>query len=273
MSNLDTQQKIVFYTFLFISALMVFAPVIIGVFMSFMTTSDIMTGRIIPTSWSPVNFVRVFERLPLLHFFINSFIATTIITAGQLILSSLAAYAFVFLKFKGRDLLFYIFIATMMVPSEAYIIANFQTIRNWNMLNTYAGLTLPFFATAFGTFLLRQSFKQIPKELKEQGDVLGIGNFKFYLMVVLPMARPSLITLGIHGFLTSWNMYLWPLLVTTTNEVRTVQIGLRQLQAQEALTEWGVVTAGTILVVLPTLLLVFFGQSKLQKGIAKGALK
>lgn len=126
---------------------------------------------------------------------------------------------------------------------------------------------------AFGTFLLRQSFKQIPKELKEASEIAGIGDFKFYLTVVLPMARTSLVTLGVYGFLTSWNMYLWPLLATTDETTRTVQIGLRQLQSQEQLNEWGVIMAGAIIVVLPTLILLFLGQNKLQKGLAEGALK
>ena len=161
----------------------------------------------------------------------------------------------------------------MMVPFEASIIPNFQTIRNLNWLDHFNGLTIPFFATAFGTFLLRQNFKQIPKELKEASEIAGVGDFKFYLTVVLPMAQTSLITLGVYGFVTSWNMYLWPLLATTNDSVRTVQIGLRQLQSQEQLNEWGVIMAGAIIVVLPTLILLFLGQKKLQKGLTEGALK
>ncbi len=126
---------------------------------------------------------------------------------------------------------------------------------------------------AFGTFLLRQTFKQIPIELKEASQIAGMGDFKFYLTVVLPVARTSLVTLGIYGFLTSWNMYLWPLLATTNDSVRTVQIGLKQLQSQETLNQWGVVMAGAVIVILPTLILLFLGQKKLQRGLAEGALK
>ncbi|SER56325.1 carbohydrate ABC transporter membrane protein 2, CUT1 family [Gracilibacillus ureilyticus] len=266
-------QKIVFYLLLTVSSVLIFAPAIIAFSMSFMSNQDIMTGKIIPTSFTLDNYVQVFDRFPLFNFLLNSLIVSIVIMIGQLVLSSLAAYAFVFLEFKGRDILFFVFIATMMVPFEASIIPNFQTIRDMGWINTYTGLTLPFFAMAFGTFLLRQSFKQIPKELKEASEIAGIGDFKFYLTVVLPMARTSLVTLGVYGFLTSWNMYLWPLLSTTDDTTRTVQIGLRQLQSQEQLNEWGVIMAGAIIVVLPTLILLFLGQKKLQKGLAEGALK
>lgn len=113
----------------------------------------------------------------------------------------------------------------------------------------------------------------IPKELREASLIEGIGDFKFYLTVVLPVAKTSLITLGVYGFLTSWNMYLWPLLATTNDKVRTVQIGLKQMSSQEQLNQWGVLMAGSVIVVIPTLLLLFFGQKHLQKGLTDGAVK
>ena len=244
-----------------------------AVLMSFMPNQDIMTGKIIPTTLTLENYIKVFQRFPLLQYLLNSFIVSIIIMIGQLILSSLAAYAFVFIEFKGRDLIFFIFISTMMIPFEASIIPNFGTIRDFGLIDSYLGLSLPFFALAFGTFLLRQNFKQIPKELKEASEIAGMSDFLYYLKVVLPMAKTSLVTLGIYGFLTSWNMYLWPLLATTNDDVRTVQIGLKQLQSQELLNEWGVIMAGGVIVVIPTLMLLFLGQKKLQQGLAEGALK
>jgi len=232
-----------------------------------------MSGQLIPSSLTLDNYLAVFNRFPLLNYLLNSLIISIAIMIGQLILCSLAAYAFVFMEFKGRDLLFFIFIATMMVPFEASVIPNFQTIRDLGLIDSYAGLTLPYFAMAFGTFLLRQNFKQIPKELKEAAEIAGMGHFKFYLRVVLPVAKTSLITLGAYGFLTSWNMYLWPLLATTNDTVRTVQIGLKQLQTQEQLNEWGVIMAGGVIVVLPTLILLFLGQKRLQQGLTEGAIK
>lgn len=271
--KMPLSRKIIFYLLLIISAFFVFAPAMIAFMMSFMTNQDIMSGQMLPTSFTFDNYVAVFHRFPLLNYLINSFIVSVVIMIGQLILCSLAAYAFVFMEFKGRDFLFFVFIATMMVPFEASVIPNFQTIRDLGFIDSYWGLTLPYFAMAFGTFLLRQNFKQIPKELKEAAEIAGMGHFRFYLSVVLPVAKTSLVTLGVYGFLTSWNMYLWPLLATTNDTVRTVQIGLKQLQTQEQLNEWGVIMAGGIIVVLPTLILLFLGQKRLQQGLTEGAIK
>lgn len=255
-----------------ISALVIFAPVIMAFVMSFMDNKDIMTGSL-PQTLSFDNYVKAFEKFPLLKYLFNSLVVALVITFGQLVLSSLAAYAFVFLEFKGRDFLFFLFIATMMVPFEASIIPNFHLIRDLGWIDNYLGLTVPFFAMAFGTFLLRQNFKQIPKELREASLIEGIGDFKFFLKVVLPVSKTSLVTLGAYGFLTSWNMYLWPLLSTTNDTVRTVQIGLKQLQNQEQLNDWGMIMAGAIIVIIPTLVLLFLGQKKLQKGLTEGAIK
>lgn len=270
--TLSLGKKIIFYTLLIISALILFAPTLMAIVMSFMTNQDILTGSL-PTTFTLDNYVNAFERSPLFQYLLNSFIVSIVIMIGQLILCSLAAYSFVFLEFKGRDLLFYVFIATMMVPFEASVIPNFHIIRDLNWIDTYQGLTVPFFAMAFGTFLLRQNFKMIPKELKEASQIAGMGDFRFYLTVVLPVAKTSLVTLGVYGFLTSWNMYLWPLLATTNDTVRTVQIGLKQLQTQEQLNEWGVIMAGAVTVIIPTLILLFLGQKKLQRGLTEGALK
>lgn len=240
--------------------------------MSFMDNKDIMTGSL-PQTLSFDNYVKAFEKFPLLKYLFNSLVVALVITFGQLVLSSLAAYAFVFLEFKGRDFLFFLFIATMMVPFEASIIPNFHIIRDLGWIDKYLGLTVPFFAMAFGTFLLRQNYKQIPKELREASLIEGMGDFKFFLKVVLPVSKTSLVTLGAYGFLTSWNMYLWPLLSTTNDTVRTVQIGLKQLQNQEQLNDWGMIMAGAIIVIIPTLVLLFLGQKKLQKGLTEGAIK
>ena len=269
---ISTGRKIIFYVLLVISAILLAGPAIMAIVMSFMSNQDILTGSL-PTSLTFDNYFAAFNKFPLLQFLLNSFVVSIVIMLGQLILSSLAAYAFVFLEFKGRDVLFYIFIATMMVPFEASVIPNFHIIRDLGWIDNYSGLTVPFFATTFGTFLLRQNFKQIPKELREASQIAGMGDFKFFLTVVLPISRTSLVTLGVYGFLTSWNMYLWPLLATTNDKVRTVQIGLKQLQTQEQLNDWGMIMAGAVIVIIPTLILLFLGQKKLQKGLTEGAVK
>jgi len=266
-------KRILIYLLLIVTAFIMFFPIIYAFMVSFMTGGEILQGKFFPSSISLDNYERVFDRLPLLQYLLNSFIVSAGVMIGQLIVCSLAAYAFVFIPFKGRDLVFFIFISTMIIPWEATMIPNFFTIQKLDWINTYQGLTLPFFALAFGTFLLRQHFKTIPKELHEAAQIAGLGRFAFFIRVILPVSKTSLVTLGAYGFLTTWNMYLWPLLVTTNDSVRTVQIGLKQLQSQEVATEWGVVMAGVIVVIIPTLLLLFLGQKQLQKGLTQGALK
>jgi sn-glycerol 3-phosphate transport system permease protein len=266
-------QRFLLYITLIVMALIVFFPILYTFMISFMTGGEILQGKFLPKSFSFENYIKVFERLPLMHYLMNSMIVSFLVMIGQLIVCSLAAYAFVFIPFKGSNLIFFLFISTMMIPWEATMIPNFFTIQQLGWVNKYEGLTIPFFAIAFGTFLLRQHFKTIPKELHEAAQIAGLNSFQFFYRVVLPVSKTSLVTLGAYGFLTTWNMYLWPLLVTNNDRVRTVQIGLKQLQSQEMATDWGIVMAGVIVIILPTLLLLFIGQKQLQKGLTQGAIK
>lgn len=265
--------KIWLYFLLCVTSFLVFFPILYAFIISFMTGPELLQGKFLPQSFSLDNYIKVFDRLPLLNYLLNSFIVSTSVMLGQLVVCSLAAYAFVFIEFKGRDFIFYLFISTMMIPWEATMIPNVFTIQKLDWFNTYQGLIVPFFALAFGTFLLRQHFKTVPKELHEASQIAGLGRFAFFWRVILPVSKTSLVTLGAYGFLTTWNMYLWPLLVTKNETVRTVQIGLKQLQAQEMATDWGGVMAGVIVVIIPTLVLLFIGQKQLQKGLSQGALK
>lgn len=266
-------KKMLLYLMLAISAIVVFFPVMYAFAISFMSGGEVLNGKLLPETITFENYSKVFERFPLLHYLFNSMIVSFIVMLGQLIICSMAAYAFVFISFKGRDTIFYLFISTMMIPWEATMIPNFLTVQSLGWINTYQGLTIPFFAMAFGTFLLRQNFKTIPRELHEASQIAGLNRFVFFWRVVLPVSKTSLVTLGVYGFLTTWNMYLWPLLVTNDSSFRTVQIGLKQLQSQEVATEWGVVMAGVFIVIIPTLILLFLGQKQLQKGLIQGAIK
>lgn len=266
-------RKIIAYILLFLAALIVFGPILYTVSISFMDGKEVHSGALLPSTFSFDNYVSAAKNVPLMKFLTNSFIQSGIITLGMLITCSAAAFAFVFIPFKGRSLIFFVVISTMMIPWEATIIPNFATIRDLGWMNTFAGLTVPKIATAFGIFLLRQYFLTIPNELHEAAQIDGCGRFRFYLRMVLPLSRPMLATLAIYSFLTAWNEYLWPLLVTNNNDVRTVQIGLKMMQAQEASTQWPTVMAAVVLIVIPTLLLLFIGQKQLQKGLTSGALK
>ncbi|MGF9964388.1 carbohydrate ABC transporter permease [Bacillus rhizoplanae] len=267
------RRKVLLYVLLLLSAILVFFPVLYAVSIGFMTPDDIQMRHLFPTNFTFDNFVHIFDKVPLLLYLRNSFIVSTSVMIGQLIVSSLAAYAFVFLRFKGRNAIFFLFISTMLIPWEATMIPNFLMVQQFGWTNTLMGLTVPFFAMAFGIFLLRQHFLTIPHELREASLIEGIGHFGFLFKVVVPYCKTSFITLGVYGFLTTWNMYLWPLLVTNDATARTVQIGIKQLQTQEVANDWGGVMAGITIVILPTLILLFLGQKQLQQGLTKGAIK
>ncbi|WP_444685853.1 carbohydrate ABC transporter permease [Alkalicoccus luteus] len=266
-------RKTILYTLLSLAALVMFFPILYAFSVSFMTSEDILNRQVIPTAPTLDNYRGVLESVPILHYLMNSFIVASTATLGMLLVSALAAFIFAFIPFKGRQAVFLLFISTLLIPWEATMIPNFLTIQSLGWMNNYLALTVPFFALAFGTFLLRQHFKTVPHELYEAAQVEGLSHFQFFYKVVVPYAKTSFVTLGIFGFLTTWNMYLWPLLVTTNDTVRTVQIGLRRLQADEVATNWGIVMAGVVLVIIPTLILLAAGQKQLQKGLTKGAIK
>ena len=220
--------------------------------------------------WS--NYREAMTDIPMRRYMLNSLIMATTITSGQLATSILAAYAFSFMRFPGRTPLFFIFLSTMMVPWEASIIPNYQIIQRLDWLDTYQGLTVPFLATAFGTFLLRQHFMTLPAELKDAADIDGYGNLRFLLFVVIPLSRAAIATLAVFSFLQAWNQYLWPLLVTNDPHMRTVQIGIASLQSEE-IQRTNVVLAGTVIALLPMLFLVIAFQRFLVRGLTAGAVK
>ena len=220
--------------------------------------------------WS--NYRAAMTDIPMPRYLLNSFIVAALITVGQVATSALAAYAFSFMRFPLRSALFFLFLSTMMVPWEVSVIPNFQTVQRLDWLDTYQALTVPFLATAFGTFLLRQHFMTLPRELKDAADIDGYGDLRFLLFVVVPLSRAALATLAVFSFLQAWNQYLWPLLVTNDPDMRTVQIGIASLQAEEV-QRTNVVLAGTVIALLPMLFLVVAFQRFLVRGLTAGAVK
>jgi sn-glycerol 3-phosphate transport system permease protein len=202
----------------------------------------------------------------------NSAIVTILITAGQIITAILAGYAFAFLDFPLKRTLFIVFLATLMIPFEVTIVTNLQTMKTLDMLNSYQGLALPFLATGFGAFLLRQAFLQIPKDLQDAAKLDGYGHLRFMTRVAVPLARPAIAALGVFAFLAAWNQYLWPLLITEDDQYRTVQIGLKQLR-NTSLNEVNITFAGVIIAALPLVILLIVFQKQLVRGLTAGAVK
>ena len=208
------------------------------------------------------------------RYLLNSTVVAVVITTTQLVTSVLAAYAFAFLRFPLKTLWFAVFLSTLLVPLETTLVVNRRTVDSLGWLNTYQGLAVPFLATAFGTFLMRQVFMQIPKELREAAEMDGLGHLGFLREVALPLVRPTLGALALFSFLASWNQYLWPNLITTEEDMNTVQTGLRLLNSSVPdIERFNVPIAGTIIAALPIALVLIAFQRQLVRGLTAGAVK
>ncbi len=209
----------------------------------------------------------------------NSCVVTFFIVGGQLVTSILAAYAFAFLEFPFKRVIFVVFLATLMVPFEVVFFTNLQTVVSLGRvplvgrfmgLDTYGALVIPFLATGFGAFLVRQAFLAVPRDLRDAAELDGFGHFRFMWRIAVPLARPTIAALGLFSFFDAWNQYLWPLVVT--DKTRTVQVGLRQL-SRVSLDQINVTFAGTVLAAVPLLILLLVFQKQLVRGLTAGAVK
>jgi ABC-type glycerol-3-phosphate transport system permease component len=262
------------YAALTIAAVIILTPIYITVAYSLQPVEEIFSypPNLIVTDPQWDTYKRAFETGSLGRYLVNSFIVSSAITAGQVSTSVLAAYAFAFLRFPFRNLLFIVFLATLMVPWEVTIIPNYQTISTLGWLDSYQGLIVPFIASAFGTFLLRQAFLTVPRDLRDAAAMDGYGHIGFLLQVVVPLSRAAIGALAVFSFLLAWNQYLWPLLITNQDEYRTVQIGLKALVSSN-IDEFNLVMAGTVIAAAPILTLLILFQKQLIRGLTSGAIK
>lgn len=266
-------QQFVRQVLLILSSLIILFPLLYAFLISISPADQNSMMSIIPTSVTLKNYVAAINTAPILHFILNSFIFAGLITLGHLATSSLAAFAFVFIPFKGKQFLFLVVLSTMMIPWEATIIPNYETIVNMNWINTFPGLIVPHLALTLGIFLLRQHFMTIPIEVYEAARMDGCSRLRYFLTIILPLSKSILAALGTFSFISSWNQYLWPLLVTNSNEIRTVQIGLNMLVSQEEANSYPIIMSGIIVVILPTLLILFIGHKYLQAGLVSYSQK
>src|SRR4051794_15041427 len=206
------------------------------------------------------------------RFMFNSLVVAVIVTAAQVITAVLSAYAFAILEFPGRNVLFVAFLATLLVPAEATLVINRRTVDSLGWLNSYQGLTVPFLATAFGTFLIRQVFLTLPRDLRDAALIDGVSHVGYLRHIAVPLIRPTLGALALFAFLGTWNAYLWPNLITTEQSMNTVQSGLRQLKAQ-SLDAPNLLMAGTIIAAVPIFAMLMIFQRQLVRGLTAGAVK
>jgi multiple sugar transport system permease protein len=228
--------------------------------------------QLIPAVWSPENYTRIFRDFPIGRFLLNSLAVAGISTLLQVLTSAMGAYAFARLRFPGRDALFVAYLATLMVPFQVTIVPLFVEMRYAGFVNSYPGLILPGIASAFGTFLLRQAFMSLPKDLDEAAFIDGAGHWKVFSRILLPLVGPALATFAVFAFLASWNSFLWPLVIVNSPELMTLPIGLANLQGRYV-TAWNLVLAGSTISVIPIIALYAIAQKYVIQGFAMSGIK
>jgi len=259
---------------LYAGALVTVAPFLWMVLTSFKELPDILTypPRWIPSRLVTENFVAAFQAAPFGRYYFNSILVATAVTLGQIVTCSMAAFAFARLRFWGRDALFYLFLGTMMIPGQVVMIPSFMVLHWLGWIDTYAALIVPGLASAFGTFLLRQFFLTIPRELEDAARIDGCGRFAVLWRIILPLSKPALATLAVFTFMGVFNDFLWALVVISSEEMRTVQLGLAIFRDRYQ-TDWGQLMAASVTATLPILTVFFFAQKYFIKGITLSGMK
>ncbi|HEU24030.1 MAG: carbohydrate ABC transporter permease [Mesoaciditoga sp.] len=265
-----------------IEALLIFVTIIIllplflAVTMSLKKPSEVFVypPTIFPNSFYIQNYINAFNSINLGRLMLNSLIMSVVIMIGKTIFGILSGYAFSNFRFKGSSLLFALLFVTLFMPAELIMIVPlFQIMQSLHWVNTYWALTVPFLASATTTFLMRQHFMTIPKELEDAAKIDGAGPMRFLLEILIPLSKSTIGGVAVINFVYAWNLYLWPLVVTNSNEMATAQIGLKMLTNVESTSNWGVIMAGTLMVLAPTLILFFAVQKLFVRGIVTTGLK
>ncbi len=261
---------------LVVITIIVSMPLFLAISISFQTPEEVFSypPKIFPKTLYLKNYADAFELVPLARLILNSFIMASLITLGKLVTGTLAGYAFANFRFKGKNVSFAFLFATLFLPAETVMIVPlFLIMKKFGWVNTYWALTIPFMASATNTFLMRQHFMTIPKELEDAARIDGATPMQYFFKVLLPLSKAMIGGASIINFVYAWNMYLWPLIVTMEDEMKTVQIGVKMLIDAESANNWGIIMAGTIVVLLPTLLMFLLLQNLFVKSLVRSGMK
>ncbi len=298
--------RTILYLILIVGAIMAMTPFFWMISTSFMTLGETINRQVLPDAMQFVNYENAWNEANFSRYFLNSIIITTITLTGLVITSVLAGYSFARINFPGRNIIFAVLLATMMIPESITVLPNQLLVRgliiplpgvdqrafdicmrdggqwlscqltNFKMgvswINTIQALTLPFMASAFSIFLLRQFFAQVPNELYDAARIDGAGHLRFLWQIVLPISKAPMMTVLLFGFIGSWNAFMWPLLVTTKDVKRPIMVGLWTF-VQEAGPQTHLLMAGAVITLVPILIIYFITQKQFTEGIATTGLK
>lgn len=226
----------------------------------------------IPTEWHFDNYAKVMDTINFAQYYLNTFLMTAGRTIGQLLLCSLAAYAFACMRFPGKSLIFVAMLSVLMIPSQVILIPSYVIMRNLEWLDTFYVLIVPGIFSAFGTFLLRQFFMGLPRELEEAAKIDGSSYFGIFWRIYLPLSKSALVSLAIFTILASWNDLQWPLIMTSEDSMRVLSIGISSFQGQHA-TDYPLLMAAAVMATIPVILIFIFFQRYFIEGIAMSGIK
>ena len=254
--------------------LLVIFPVLYALGTSFMKSTEILSlnPRMLPRRIDFSNYHAVWENTMMLRFIWNSVFVTTITCCLRVVTAALAAYGYACFDFKGKNLFFYLTVGTMLIPGEATLLTNYETISKLHMINTYQGIIIMFIGSATSVFIMRQYFLGVSASIKEASEMDGCGDIRFFTRILIPISKPILVTVFITAFVEIWNVYLWPMLITNRNEMRTAQVGIAQLNSSEG-SAYGVIMAGAVIVLIPSLLVFIIFQKQIINGMVTGSVK
>jgi sn-glycerol 3-phosphate transport system permease protein len=258
-----------------LSALLTLSPLVYQVGISFTPEGAIYQQPLLPLSWPPTldNYRRIFAELPVLRYLFNSVAFTLGVTLGQLLIAVPAAFAFSYYTFRLREALFALVLVSLMVPFVVTYLPNYLLLSSWGLLNTLPGLILPMIASGYGIFLLRQHFKSFPRAVLEAALIDGASSWQLLWRVLLPTHAAAIGAVGVYVAITTWNQYVWPLLVAGRPDMHTLTVAVPRYASGEGGGSWGALMAAAVVATLPTVLLYLVMRKQLLKTFAEGAVK
>lgn len=269
-------KKVFKYTLLVFASVSMIAPFLIMVLISFSSQNTISFTDLsgITQNLTLKNYSDVANTIPVGRYFFNSCFVSILTVIGQILISTLAGYAFARMQFKGRDLIFFIILITMFIPPQVNIIPLFFLMRELHLVNSFPALILPGIFGGFGIFMMRQHFLSFPKELEDASTIDGCNKLQMFFKIAFPLALPAIATLGIFTFITSWNSFIWPLIITNSESMMTLPLGLAVFKGSyREIIEWGDLLACSVICTLPTIIIFLLGQKLIMNDMLKGGVK
>ncbi len=264
------------YLILIIGAISMLLPFIYMIMLSFMTDSQIFSGTtsLIPAPFTMDNYKYVVKNADIFRYFFNSMLVAIVTTTGQVIISAMAGYGFARFSFKHKELLFFLIIVSMMIPPQVNIIPLFFLMKQFHWIDTYWALIVPGLFGGFGVFMMRQWFKSMPDDMEASAKIDGCSDFEVFYKIAIPLAAPALATLAIFTFITTWNSFMWPLIVTNSDAMRTLPLGLANFKGSfREIPDWGALTAYSVVCSVPVITVFILGRKYFINDILSGGIK